>query len=152
MVQNSLFKVSEVEIIYRPNYKIADRPKISGSKDAYNILIDHWDDGKMEFLEEFKIILMNMRNRVLGVANISSGGISGTIADPKVIFAIALKAGASGVILSHNHPSQEFEPSKEDISITNKLRNSGDLLDIKILDHLIIGRNEYYSFADENLI
>ena len=113
--------MSEVGIIYRPNYKIADRPKISGSKDAYDILIDHWGDGKMEFLEEFKILLLNRRNRVLGIVNISSGGVSGTVVDPKVIFAIALKTCASGVILAHNHPSQELDPSEEDISIANKL-------------------------------
>ena len=152
MLQNTLFNVSEVEIIYRPNYKIADRPKINGSKDAYNILMDHWDDGKMEFLEEFKILLLNRRNRVLGVVNISSGGVSGTVADPKVIFAIALKACASSVILAHNHPSQELDPSNEDRSITNKLKGGGELLDIKIIDHLIIGKDRYYSFADEGIL
>lgn len=113
---------------------------------------NHWDHDRMEFLEEFKILLLNRRNRVLGVVNISSGGVSGTVADPKVIFAIALKAGASGVILSHNHPSQELDPSNEDISITNKLRGGGDLLDIKILDHLIVGKDGYYSFTDEGLL
>jgi len=152
MVQNTLFKVSEVEIIYRPNYKIADRPKISCSKDAYEILIDHWTVGKIEFLEEFKILLLNRRNRVLGVVNISSGGVSGTVVDPKVIFAIALKTCASGVIFAHNHPSGELYPSGEDISITNKLKGGGELLDIKVLDHLIIGKEEYYSFADDGIL
>ncbi|SEA76562.1 JAB domain-containing protein [Pedobacter hartonius] len=151
MVQNTLFKVSEVEIFYRPNYKVADRPKISGSKDAYNILMDHWDDGKLEFLEEFKILLLNRRNRVLGVVNISSGGISGTVADPKVIFAIALKACASGIILAHNHPSGETDPSQEDIAVTKKLREAGKLLDLQILDHLIISKHGYYSFCDEGI-
>jgi len=152
MAQNTLFKVSEVEIIYRPNYKVADRPKINSSKDANNILMDHWDEGKMEFLEQFKILLLNRRNRVLGVANISSGGVSGTVVDPKVIFAIALKTCASGVILAHNHPSQELDPSREDISITDKLKHGGELLDIKVLDHLIIGKEEYYSFADDGIL
>jgi DNA repair protein RadC len=146
------FKVAEVEISYKPNYKVSERPQISKSKDAYQILIQQWNMHKIELLEEFKIILMNRRNRVLGVVDISQGGLSGTVADPKVIFAAALKSCASGIILAHNHPSGELDPSREDIALTNKIKAGAELLDLKVLDHLIISKDSYYSFADEGLM
>ncbi|MBC8987732.1 JAB domain-containing protein [Pedobacter sp. N36a] len=152
MVQSKLFKVAEVEITYKPKFKVSERPQISSSNDSYQILIQQWDLGKMGLLEEFKILLLNRRNRVLGLVNISQGGFSGTIADPKVIFISALKACASGLILCHNHPSGEFDPSREDIALTKKLKSGGALLDITVLDHLIIGADGFYSFADEGII
>lgn len=107
---------------------------------------------RIELLEEFKILLVNRRIRVLGVVDISQGGLSGTVADPKVIFAAALKSCASVIILAHNHPSGELDPSREDIAITKKLKAGAELLDLKVLDHLIISKDTYYSFADEGLM
>lgn len=89
---------------------------------------------------------------MLGIVDISVGGISGTLADPKVIFAIALKSGASGIILCHNHPSEELEPGKEDMNLTQKIKQGGKLLDIEVLDHLIISKDRFYSFSDEGLM
>lgn len=152
MVQSELLKVAEVEITYNPKFKVSERPQINSSKQAYQILIQQWDKGKIELIEEFKILLLNRRNRVLGIVHISSGGFSGTIADPKVIFSAALKACASGIILCHSHPSGELDPSREDIALTNKLSNGGALLDLKILDHLIISKDSFYSFTDEGLM
>jgi DNA repair protein RadC len=127
MVQKT-FKVAEIELTYSPGYKIADKPKINSSNDAFQVLIDQWDLGRIELLEEFKIILMNRRNRVIGVVPISKGGLSGTVADPKVIFAAALKSCASGIILAHNHPSGELDPSTEDINLTKKMKEGGKIL------------------------
>ena len=152
MVQSELFNVAEVEITYSPKFKVSERPQINSSKQAYQILIQQWDKGKIELIEEFKILLLNRRNRVLGIVHISSGGFSGTIADPKVIFSAALKASASGIILCHCHPSGELDPSREDIALTNKLSNGGALLDLKILDHLIVSKDSFYSFTDEGLM
>lgn len=152
MVQSELFNVAEVEITYNPKFKVSERPQINSSKQAYQILIQQWDKGKIELIEEFKILLLNRRNRVLGIVHISSGGFSGTIADPKVIFSAALKACASGIILCHSHPSGELDPSREDIALTNKLSNGGALLDLKILDHLVISKDSFYSFTDEGLL
>lgn len=98
---------------------------------------------KIELLEEFKILLLNRRNRVLGVVDISQGGLSGTVADPNVIFAAALKSCASGIILAHNHPSEELDPSREDVAFTNKIKAGAELLDLKVLDHLIISKDSY---------
>jgi len=107
---------------------------------------------KIELLEEFKILLLNRRNRVLGLMDISQAGLSGTVANPKVIFAAALKCCASGIILAHNHPSGELDPSREDTALTNKIKAGAELLDLKVLDHLIISKDRYYSFADEGLM
>jgi DNA repair protein RadC len=151
MVQKT-FKVAEVEISYKPDYKVSERPQISRSNDAYQILIQQWNPDKIALLEEFKILLVNRRNRVLGVVEISQGGLSGTVADPKVIFAAALKSCASGIILAHNHPSGELDPSREDTALTNKIKACAELLDLKVLDHLIISKDSFYSFADEGMM
>lgn len=152
MVQNTLFKVAEIEISYKPNYKASERPKITTSQEAYDVLMAHWSLNRIDFLEEFKIILLNRRNRVLGVVNISQGGVTGTLADPKVIFAIALKSAASGIILAHNHPSGELKSGREDLSLIRKLQDGARLLDIGIMDHLIVSKDSFYSFADEGLM
>jgi DNA repair protein RadC len=150
--QSELLQVAEVEITYRPKFKVSERPQISRSQHAYNILISQWDLGKIELLEEFKILLLNRRNRVLGIVHISSGGLSGTVADPKVIFTSALKACASGIILCHNHPSGELDPSAEDVALTKRLKEAGKLLDLQILDHLIISKWGFHSLGDEGII
>lgn len=151
-MEQQLFKVAEIEISYKPNYKASDRPKITTSEQAYEILKANWSMDRIEFLEEFKIILLNRRNRVLGVVNVSQGGVSGTLADPKVIFAVALKSAASGCILSHNHPSGELKPGQEDLKLTRKLQEGAKLLDILIMDHLIVSKDNFYSFADEGIL
>jgi DNA repair protein RadC len=152
MVQNKSFEVAEVNLTYSPNYKITARPKISSATDAYQVLIDQWSIDKIELLEEFKILLLNRSNRVLGLINISQGGMSGTVADPKLIFVAALKAAASYIILAHNHPSGNLKPSTEDIRLTKKLVEGGKLLDLLVVDHLIITNEGFYSFCDEGLI
>ncbi len=152
MELQSVFKVAEIQLSYKPKLKPSQRPKIAASSDAYNILKESWDEMKMGFLEEFKIILVNRANKVLGICPISLGGVSGTVADPKLIFAAALKASASGIILAHNHPSGNLKPSQQDINLTKKLVDGGSLLDISVLDHIILNEEGYYSFGDEGLI
>jgi len=150
MVQETkIYKVAEVQISYRTDYKIQERPQINSSNDAYDILIQHWKQGSIEYLEEFKVILLNTNNRVLGIVDISVGGLQGTLADPKVIFAIALKTNSSKIILAHNHPSGNIKPSNTDIKLTQKLKEGGKLLEIDVCDHIIVTTDRYYSFADE---
>jgi DNA repair protein RadC len=102
---NTHFRLAEIQLVYKQKYKISDRPQINTSIEVYNILRENWNFEIIEFLEEFKIILLNRANRVLGIVPISVGGTAGTIADPKVIFASALKCNAASIILVHNHPS-----------------------------------------------
>ena len=103
-------------------------------------------------MEEFVILCLNRANKVLGYSKISQGGLSGTVADPKVIFQVALKSNASSIILCHNHPSGNTKPSDNDIQLTKKLKKAGEFLELNVLDHLIITSDAYFSFADESLL
>jgi DNA repair protein RadC len=96
-----LLEVAEIQLSYRPKVKASLRPKIECSKDAERVLRQILDSDKLEFVEQFKILLTNRANKVLGVLDVSHGGIVGTVADPKVIFACALKAAACGIVLAH---------------------------------------------------
>ncbi len=120
-MEKLVFKVSEIEISYRPAFKLSEKPKVTSSNIAYGILDQSWDHNKMELLEEFNVLLLNRQNRVLGVLNVAQGGFSEVMVDPKVVFSAALKACASGIILSHNHPSSELSPSEADIRLTRKM-------------------------------
>ena len=150
--EKTLFEVSEIQLSYKSKVKASLRPKISSSRDAEQILREYWNDGLLELQEEFKLMLLNRYNKVIGIFTASSGGIAGTVADPKLIFGCALKAAASGVILAHNHPSGCLQASQADLDLTKKLRDGGKLLDIQVLDHIIITSEAYYSFADEGLL
>lgn len=151
-MENSLYQLAEIEISYRPKFKAMERPQIDSSDKAYRALVNNWNQDRIDLIEEFKIILLNRRNKVLGIVNISQGGMSQTMADPKIIFAVALKACASGIILSHNHPSGESAPSDADIKLTRKLSEVGVLLDIKVLDHIILCSDGYFSFLDKGML
>ncbi|WP_394364531.1 JAB domain-containing protein [Flavobacterium ginsenosidimutans] len=144
--------VSEIDLVYRTKVKNSERPHITSSRYAYNLIKDCWDPGKIEFLEQFKVLLLNQSNKVLGIYEASSGGITGTVVDIRLLFAAALKAGAVGLIITHNHPSGSLLPSNPDRYITAKIAQAGELLDIKLLDHLIITEESYYSFADEGAL
>lgn len=122
------------------------RDNIKTSRNAYEIFCSVLTDKPYE---EFWIILLNKANKVLQKCNISEGGISGTIVDPKKVFKIALDNHASSIILGHNHPSGVVTPSETDHNITKKLVNAGLLLEINVLDHIICCDSNYYSFADE---
>lgn len=143
---------SEVELIYKSKVKASERPTIRSSKDCYQLFINQWDDNKLDFVEQFKVALLNRANRVLGIYEVSTGGVSGTIADPKLIFVAALKANACGILLCHNHPSANLQPSNADTRLTEKIVSAGRFLDINVLDHIILSREGYLSFADEGLL
>ena len=126
--------------------EITKKPKVTSSKDVYNYIIGDLQDLPHE---EFWILLLNRSNTIISKHQISSGGVSGTVADPKMIFKIALENLSSSIILIHNHPSGNLKPSESDKRLTKKLSDSGTILDIPVLDHLIITDSSYYSFADE---
>jgi DNA repair protein RadC len=125
------------------------REKVAGSRDVFELFHGELADAQYE---SFWILLLNRANRVIRKVNISEGGISGTVADPKKIFKMALEHNASSVILCHNHPSGNNQPSEADIRLTRKLKDAGLMLDLPVLDHLIIGGDSYFSFADEGMI
>lgn len=152
LLNQTEYQIAEVELIYKPKVKASERPSIKSSKDAATLLQKNWDENKIDFIEQFKVILLNRANKVLGILQASSGGVTGTLVDAKLVFVSALKANASGIIISHNHPSGNLKPSPQDEQLTAKLNNGAKLLDIKLLDHLIITSEGYLSFADEGLL
>ncbi len=127
--------------------KVAD--VITGSHSAWQLLRRHLVDLNHE---EFWILLLSRNNKVIGKELISKGGLSGTVADPKIIFNIALLHQASSIILAHNHPSGNLKPSQQDLDLTKKLRQAGKILEINVIDHLIITDDRFLSFADEGLL
>ena len=123
--------------------------KISSSKDAFEILFPIFSDLNHE---EFWILILNRANCVVSKQLISKGGMAGTVADPKIIFKVSLEQNGAAIILAHNHPSGNLKPSQQDITITKKLVEAGQMLDLLVLDHLIFSNNLFYSFGDEGLI
>jgi DNA repair protein RadC len=144
--------VAEVELVYKSKVKASERPQIKTSKDCYDLLKLTWDEGKIELVEQFKVVLLNRAQRVMGIYEMSSGGTSSTVADPRLIFTAALKMNAINLILSHSHPSGTLQPSNADIALTKKLSQAGQLLEISVLDHIIVTAEGYYSFADEGIL
>jgi DNA repair protein RadC len=146
------FLVQEVELVYKPKFKISTRPVIQKSQDIYALLIQSWDMDHIQLKEQFKVLLFNASSRLLGIQELSTGGITGTVADPRLIFAAALKGNASVIALAHNHPSGHLKPSQADILLTRKIMEAGRFLDILVMDHLVISSEGYLSMADEGLI
>ena len=149
-----LYKVSEIQINYQPHFEAFERPKITDSYDAYSILYHSFDNKLIAFQEQAKVMLLNRNMRVLGVLNLSKGGMTETSIDPKIVFSTALKAAASEIIIAHNHPSGNLEPSPSDKLLTNNLSKAGKLLQMQLRDHLIITpkMGRYFSFADGGLL
>ena len=130
----------------RRSADVMDRKKISSSKDVFEIFQSDVADSQYE---EFWILLLNRANKIMKKVKISDGGVSGTVADPKRIFRAALDSMASSIILCHNHPSGNITPSNADIKLTTKIVKGAEYFDIAVLDHIIIGDEKFYSFADE---
>jgi len=133
----------------RKDNEILKQKKITVSRDVYDLMKPELMDLSSE---EFWVLLLNRANNVMHKQKISAGGISGTVADPKLIFKYALEHAASSIILIHNHPSGNLNPSEADKLLTKKMKEAGKLLDISVLDHLIFTDSDYFSFADENMM
>jgi DNA repair protein RadC len=144
-------KVAEVKVVYSTLVKNSERQKVVSSETAYQILKPFYEEF-IDYKEASFVILLNRSNKVIGVNKISEGGFSGTIVDAKMVFQVALLAGASALILSHNHPSGAKKASETDIQLTKKIKEFGKLIDLPILDHVIMTSEGYYSFADEGMI
>ncbi|HNX67812.1 MAG TPA: JAB domain-containing protein [Bacteroidales bacterium] len=142
-------KIAEVKLVYKTKIKASERMQIKSSTEAFKLFNDTWDPDSLEYVEEFKILLLNRANAVLGLLPLSKGGISGTVTDLRVLFQAAIKANASGIVAAHNHPSGNLNPSESDLKLTRKIKEAGTMLDIQLLDHLILTADgSYYSFAD----
>ena len=147
---NPINELAEIQVYY--STQNTQKEKINSVQTAYEFLLQSWDLGTLELQEEFKVILLNRANEALGIYSLSKGGITGTVVDVRLIFAVALKCNASSIIVSHNHPSGNAKPSDADISLTKKIKKCSDLLDITLIDHLIITKNAFYSFSTEGIL
>ena len=150
---NGLGKVNpnrppKIRIIYSKKQKASDRHKVAKSDDVYDLFKSVWSS-QIQTREEMYVLFLNINNQILGYHILSSGGITSTIADLRLLFAVALKSLATSIILAHNHPSGNLKPSESDIKLTTKIKEAGKLMDISLLDHLIITDDGYYSFSDE---
>ena len=156
MVYNGIGEAKAINIVAalelgrrRRFAEVAQQPKIKNSKDAFEFFYMRMADIEHE---QFWVMLLNPANKVIKLVKVSDGGINGTSADPKRIFKTALENNATALMLCHNHPSGNVLPSDRDKALTRNLVNGGKLLEIKILDHIIIGIDKYFSFADSGLI
>lgn len=139
--------VAALELGRRRRYAEAvEKPTVRSSREAFEHFYARLSDLQYE---QFWVLLLNQANKVIRLVNISDGGVSGTIVDPKKVFKMALEYNACNLILCHNHPSGNLVPSGNDLKLTSKMVDAGKMLEIRVLDHIIIGQNDYYSFADE---
>jgi DNA repair protein RadC len=145
--------ISEVRLVYWTRIKASERLQVKCSKDAFDIFMENWDLDSIEHIEEFKLLLMNRSNSVLGIMPVSKGGLFKTVTDVRVILQYAIRVNASGIIICHNHPSGNVQPSESDIAITRKIKESGIVMDIQLLDHLIIvPESNCFSMGDEGIV
>ncbi|MEM0541240.1 JAB domain-containing protein [Flavobacterium sp. j3] len=143
-------EVAEIKVSYSNTNPI--RVQVTNSQKMFEVIMKHWDLDILEYQEQVKVILLNRANIVLGIYELSKGGISGTVVDIRIILGVALKCNVSAIILVHNHPSGKLVPSEPDKAITKRLKEACNLLEVYLLDHLIISKFGYYSFADEGTL
>jgi DNA repair protein RadC len=146
MKQNE--KVAEIQVSYKP--KTNNKPMVKTSKDAFTELYKFFPEDSIALQERFIAMYVNRGNRILGVFDMAKGGITSTVVDLRLLISVALKTVATGIILCHNHPSGNLQPSSHDISLTKKIKEACSHFDIQVLDHIVITPDgNYFSFADE---
>lgn len=149
VLDSDQYKAPVFDLIYRYEFNIIGQPQISSSGDAYKIFQAEWDEAKMDFVEQSKLMLLNSDCRVLGICDLSTGGTRETVMDRKILLAASLVRNATAIVIAHNHPSGSPKPSRKDVLLTKQLKKAAQAVDIVFLDHLVITRNGYYSLADE---
>jgi DNA repair protein RadC len=146
---NDLSHITSLKLVSTSQGQVFNN-KIRKSSDVVNLLRPSWDG--IDYHESFKVVHLNRNNMVIGVHLASIGGVVGTIADPRIIMTAALLNKAVAIILCHNHPSGNTDPSESDKNITRKLLEAGKFLEVTVLDHVIISEQSHFSFADENIL
>lgn len=148
-----MYKVCDVKLTYNTKVKSSERAVIKDSNSAYSLLMNHiYDSETIQYREYMKLILLNRAHKVLGIVHISEGGLDSTSADIRIIMQAAILGNASAMILSHNHPSGNKQPSNQDDLLTDRVKKAAKLFDIQLLDHIIVTDSGYYSYLDEGRI
>jgi len=148
--ENSSIPMLQVSFV--PNICPSERKQVTQSYEVYELSKEIWDSNTIMLFEEFKAIFLDRRNGVIGWRMTGLGSTDQVIANVQLIFAIAVQCNASSLILVHNHPSSSLTPSQSDIGLTNRICEGCKLFNIKLLDHLIITKDRYYSFSDEGML
>jgi len=143
---------AEVSLRYSPRADQSLLPKLSTPDEVYKFLLAIWDKDTLEISENFYVLLFNNKNTLLGWSRISLGSKTATVVDVTQVVTLALLGNASKVVIAHNHPSGETRASHADIKITGRILQALELHDIKLNDHLIVTREEYYSFCENGLM
>lgn len=143
--------LAEVSLKYRSRVAPDQMPIITGPKDAERILREVWDADTIQLREEFMILLLNTAKKCLGWSKIISGSTTATIVDPASNFHVALLSNATSIILSHNHPCGNIEPSESDRELTKRIKESGSMLGINVIDHIILTAENFISFRANNI-
>jgi|SRR5690606_24257585 len=141
-----------LSVKYSEEVKQSELLKIATSNDVNDALRKCFNKDTFLIQEQFIVLMLNNANRILGYYNLSYGGLTQTVVDLRLIFSTAIKCFATAIIISHNHPSGTLQPSQADKIITKKIKEAGTLLDIRLLDHVILTEENYFSFADEGIL
>lgn len=145
-------EIPTIEVSYTKNKLWVEAIRVDSSIATYEVLKEKRDINTMELYEEFKVLYLDRNNNVLGLRDLTRGTTVATLIDYKLLFSIALVSNASWIIISHNHPSWNLKPSRDDILITERIKEIWKLMGITLMDHLIITSDWFLSFADEGLI
>lgn len=151
MENPATYYFGEVQLTYQRT-KPPEKNKITSSLIVSEFIRSIYPIGQISHRESFYILYLNNSNQIVGYYLLSTGGITGTLVDVRLVFQGALLTNSVAIIMSHNHPSGTLRPSAADKAITKKIERAGEMLDIKLLDHIIITEDSYYSFTDENLL
>lgn len=152
-MENKQGQLQEIMISYKPVDGLDNVAAVNSSLDAYKHIINFYDKDTITCQEQLVVMYLNRANKPIGVIPLFRGGLTGTVVDVKLIISIALKSLTSSIVVSHNHPSGNRQPSREDTLITTRLKDACKLLDLTLLDHLIVTPDEnYLSFADEGML
>lgn len=155
ILTNTFFKMEipeiKISVSFDKKLKRSELYKITSSKNCADLFRQVFNADTFDWCEEFIVLCLNNSNRVLGFYKLSSGGITGTVVDVRMIYTIALNCCATSIIIAHNHPSGKLKASDADVSITRKIKQAGEVMDIKLLDHIILTDEGYLSFTDEGI-
>jgi DNA repair protein RadC len=149
-MQNENNFVSEISLSYSPTYK--RKIKLIETACAHNTLRTMWDTELMNVQEQFCVLFLNNANEVIGFRCLSTGTLTASLVDFRILFGLACKSLSSGIIISHNHPSGNLTPSRVDIDLTKKVKAAANIFGITLMDHIILTSEEYFSFKENNLI
>ena len=154
-MKKSDYLIQELEVVYHPSKKggVITKTSIKSSKTAAELLFRYYNTNTLSFQEEFLVLYVNNANNIIGIQQLSKGGITATYVDVRIVLATALKCFATGIIISHNHPTGQLKPSTQDEVITLNIKKACNYFDIKLLDHIILAPSgEYFSFSDTGIL